>query len=81
MSHHVHSVSTVGDSLLLLVSLVRKFYNNPQNIGLISKKFPLGRKYAILEQYCNVLIFRLLVFLCKIPDPKCVTINPFWVAN
>ena len=60
---------------------VRKVYNHPQNAGLISKKFPHGRKYEILERYCNVLIFRMLIFSGKMSSPKYVTINPFLVFN
>ena len=61
--------------------MVKIFYNDPQNAGLISKKFPHGRKYAILEQYCNVLIFRQLIFFSKMSTPKCVTIDPFLAFN
>jgi len=86
--HHAHATveterapSLLRGTALLLVFLVRKVYNNPKNAGLISKKFPSGRKYAILEQYYNMLIFRLLIFSGKISSSKCVTINPFWVVN
>ncbi len=61
--------------------LIKKVYNNPENTGIISKKFPHGRKYAILERFHNVLIFRLFIFSGKISNPKCVTIDPFWVVN
>ena len=31
--------------------MVKIFYNDPQNAGLIPKKFPHGRKYAILWRH------------------------------
>ena len=65
----------------LLAFLVQKVYNNPQKTGLISKKFPYGRKCAILERYYNALIFRILVFSGKKSSSECVTVNPFWVVN
>ena len=42
---------------LILVLLIRKVYNDPSKTGLVSKIFTHGLKYAILEQYRNMLIF------------------------
>ena len=53
--------------------LIKKVYNNPQKADLISKKFPCGRKYAILGQYCNVLTFSMLTFYIKMLTLQCVT--------
>ena len=43
--------------------LSKKVDKDPKNTGLISKMFPHARKYAILEQYYNMLIFKLLLFM------------------
>jgi len=65
----------------MIVISLKKVYNNPQNAGLVSKKFPHGRKYAILERYCSVLIFRTLLLLDEMLTPECAIIHPFSVVN
>lgn len=65
----------MSHSYFIFVTLIKKVYKNPWNAGLILKKFPRGRKYAILEQCYNIMIFSVLALCAKKQTTKYVTNN------
>ena len=84
MKHHkggqTHYMPLGTQSHWLFIKL-KNVYNYPQNADRILKKFPPGRKYAILEQICNTLIFRRLMYSGREFSPKSIKISPFLVYN